>query len=165
MTVKLQRVRPCFWFDDRAEEAVAFYTMIFPDSSIGRVVRYTKEGAEVAGRPAGSVMSIAFQLDGQDYTALNGGPLFKFSEALSLAIHCETQAEVDHYWERLGEGGDPKAQQCGWLKDQFGVSWQVVPTLLPRLLGDMDPERARRTATAMFKMKKLDIEALRAAAG
>ena len=122
------------------------------------------EAAKRAGRAEGSAMTVAFQLDGQDFTALNGGPVFKFNEALSLVVNCETQAEVDHYWARLSEGGDPKAQQCGWLKDKFGVSWQVVPTALSELLADRDPERARRATEAMLKMKKLDIDALRRAA-
>lgn len=161
---KLQRITPNFWFDDQAEEAVAFYTSIFPDSSSGTVARYTKEGARVSGRPEGSIMTIDFTLDGQAFTALNGGPIFRFNEALSLVINCETQAEVDHYWERLGAGGDPKAQQCGWLKDRFGVSWQVVPTLMHEILADPDPERMRRSFEAMLGMKKLDVAALRRAA-
>ena len=164
MAGKFQRITPFFWFDDQAEEAATFYTAIFPDSGIDRVVRDSKESAQAAGRKEGSVMTIDFRLDGQEFAALNGGPHFKFTEAISLVIHCETQAEVDHFWDRLSEGGDPQAQQCGWLKDRFGVSWQVVPTILPELLADPDPDRAGRVFGAMFGMKKLDIEALRRAA-
>jgi predicted 3-demethylubiquinone-9 3-methyltransferase (glyoxalase superfamily) len=160
---KLQRITPFLWFDDRAEEAVALYVSIFPSSRILRTIRYTKEVAAQAGRPEGSVMSIDFELDGQRLGALNGGPLFQFSEALSLIVNCETQEEVDHYWSRLGEGGDPAAQQCGWLKDRFGVSWQVVPTQLDDFLAHPDPEKAGRATRAMLAMKKLDLEALKRA--
>jgi predicted 3-demethylubiquinone-9 3-methyltransferase (glyoxalase superfamily) len=159
MPIKMQRVTPYFWFDDNAEEAVKFYTSIFPNSSIGKTTRYDAASAKVSGRPEGSVMTIDFTLDGQNYGALNGGPLFKFSEALSLMIHCETQAEVDHFWERLGAGGDPQAQQCGWLKDRYGVSWQVVPVELDALLAD--PARGHQVTAAMLQMKKLDLAALR----
>lgn len=159
-----QRVTPFFWFDSQAEEAAEFYTRIFPHSEIKAVVRYPKEVAAATGRKEGTAMTVEFMLDGQHYTALNGGPMYQFSPALSLVIHCETQAEVDHYWERLTEGGDPRAQQCGWLKDKFGVSWQVVPSTLGALLGDPDPNRARRAGEAMMGMKKIDIEALRRAA-
>src|SRR6185503_17286029 len=129
---------PCLWFDDQAEEAVKFYTGIFKNSKIGKIARYGKEGYEIHKRPAGSVLTIAFELDGHKFTALNGGPLFKFNEAISFQIHCETQEEVDHFWEKLSAGGDPKAQQCGWLKDKFGVSWQVNPTILQQMLNDPD---------------------------
>jgi predicted 3-demethylubiquinone-9 3-methyltransferase (glyoxalase superfamily) len=164
-TTPTQRITPCFWFDNQAEEAAKLYTSIFPNSSIGRTTRYSAESAKVSGRPEGSVMTIEFKLDGQSFTALNGGPMFKFTEAISMSIDCATQAEVDHYWERLGAGGDPNAQQCGWLKDKYGVSWQVVPTGLQELLADKDPDRSRRATEAMFGMKKLDIAALRKAAG
>jgi predicted 3-demethylubiquinone-9 3-methyltransferase (glyoxalase superfamily) len=158
---KLQRITPFLWFDDRAEEeAVALYVSIFPSSRILRTIRYTKEVAAQAGRPEGSVMSIDFELDGQRLGALNGGPLFQFTEALSLIVNCETQEEVDHYWSRLGAGGDPAAQQCGWLKDRFGVSWQVVPAQLDDFLGHPDPEKAARATRAMLAMKKLDLAAL-----
>jgi predicted 3-demethylubiquinone-9 3-methyltransferase (glyoxalase superfamily) len=120
-------IAPCLWFDDRGEEAAEFYTAIFPDSRIVAVTRYSDAGREIHGREPGSVMTVEFVLNGQGFTALNGGPHFKFNEAASFQVPCDTQAELDHYWERLSEGGDPKAQQCGWLKDKFGVSWQVVP--------------------------------------
>ena len=157
-------ITPFLWFDHQAEEAVAFYTAIFPNSKIESVVRYDAAAAAASGRPEGSAMTVAFELDGQPFTALNGGPHFRFTEALSLVVHCATQADVDHYWERLSDGGDPAAQQCGWLKDRYGLSWQVIPDELPTLLGDPDPGRARRAMQAMLSMKKLDVGALRAAA-
>lgn len=160
MAGKLQRITPFLWFDDQAEAAARLYTSIFPDSRILTTVRYTKEVAVQARRPEGSVMTIDFELDGVRISAINGGPMFKFTEALSLVVNCETQAEVDHYWSRLSEGGDPNAQQCGWLKDRFGVSWQVVPTRLGEYLAHPDPEKARRATRAMLAMKKLDLEAL-----
>lgn len=164
MQNRFQRITSCLWFDSQAEEAAALYTSIFDNSKILRIARYTKEGAQVSGRKEGSVMTVEFQLDGQGFTALNGGPLFKFSEAISLVVHCHSQQEVDHFWERLSEGGDPAAQQCGWLKDRFGVSWQITPTLLADLMADPDAEKVRRVSQAMFQMKKLDVEALRKAA-
>jgi len=164
MHAKSQRISPFLWFDDQAEEAVAFYTSIFPNSKIETATRYNRESAKASGRPEESVMTIAFQLDGQQFTALNGGPDFKFNEALSLVVNCNTQQEVDYYWSRLSEGGDENAQQCGWLKDRFGVSWQVVPIDLPALLSDPDPERSRRATAEMMKMKKIDLAALRRAA-
>ena len=163
MRAGVQRITPFLWFDDQAEEAVAFYTSVFPNSRVGAIARYHEANAEVSGRKAGSVMTIAFQLDGQDFTALNGGPHFRFNEAISLVVNCESQDEVDHYWNRLSEGGDEKAQQCGWLKDRYGVSWQVVPTQLIELLSDPDPAKARRATQAMLAMKKLDVAALRRA--
>ena len=156
-----QRITPFLWFDDQAEEAVGFYVSIFQNSRIKGVYRYTDEAAKVAGRPKGSVMTVAFELDGQDFTALNGGPLFKFTEAISLVVNCETQEEVDHFWTKLAAGG--QEVQCGWLKDRFGVSWQVVPTALIELIGDKDSARAQRVMAAMLKMKKIDIEPLRRA--
>jgi predicted 3-demethylubiquinone-9 3-methyltransferase (glyoxalase superfamily) len=165
MQARFQRITPFLWFDTQAEEAASLYTSIFPSSRIVSTTRYTKEMSRAAGRPEGSVMIVTFQLDGQDFTALNGGPHFKFNEAISLVVNCETQAEVDHYWSRLSEGGDEKAQQCGWLKDRFGVSWQVVPRLAIQLMSDPDPEKARRATEAMLKMKKIDLEALQRAAG
>ena len=125
-----RRITPCLWFDSQAEEAAKFYTGIFRNSKITQVSHYGEAGREVHGRPVGSVMIVAFELDGQAFTALNGGPVFRFNEAISFQINCETQAEVDHFWEQLSEGGDPKAQQCGWLKDRYGVSWQIVPAVL-----------------------------------
>lgn len=158
------KITPCLWFDHQAEEAATFYTGIFPDSRIVSTTRYTDAGHEFHGKPAGSVMTVAFELDGQPFVALNGGPLFQFNEAVSFQIGCADQAEVDYYWQHLGAGGDPAAQQCGWLKDRFGVSWQVVPYLLPELLGQPDAALARRVMQAMLGMKKLDIEALTQAA-
>ena len=161
-----QRITPFLWFDDQAEEAARYYTSIFKNSRIVKVARYGKAGQEAHGRPPGSVMTVAFELDGQPFVALNGGPIFKFNEAISLTVNCETQEEVDYYWEKLSEGGDEKAQVCGWLKDKFGVSWQVVPTILPELMSDPDAGRSGRAMTAMLKMKKIDIAELkRAAAG
>ncbi len=158
-----QRIRPCLWFDDQGEEAARFYTGIFPNSRIVAVLRYGEAGFEVHRRPAGSVMTVTFELDGQPFTALNGGPLFTFNEAVSLEIHCATQEEVDHYWERLGEGGDPAARQCGWLKDRFGVSWQVIPEGMDELFANPDSPGTRRAMEAMLRMQKLDIAELRRA--
>jgi predicted 3-demethylubiquinone-9 3-methyltransferase (glyoxalase superfamily) len=160
------RIAPCLWFDNRAEEAAKFYTGIFKNSRILSTARYGKEGYEVHHMPEGSVMTVEFEIEGQRFTALNGGPVFTFNEAISFEIHCETQEEVDYYWDRLTAGGDEKAQQCGWLKDRFGVSWQVVPSILSQLLEDPDREKAARAMKAMLQMKKFDIAALtRAAAG
>ena len=129
-----QRIAPCLWFDSQAEQAAAFYISVFKNSRIVNVSRYTEAGRETHQRPAGSVMTVTFELDGQPFTALNGGPVFKFNEAISLQVHCDNQKEIDYYWNALSKGGDPNAQQCGWLKDQFGLSWQVVPGLLDDLL-------------------------------
>ncbi|MDC3957432.1 VOC family protein [Polyangium jinanense] len=164
MQNRFQRITPFLWFDTQAEEAVKFYTSVFPNSRIVTTTRYSKESAQMSGRAEGSVMTMGFQLDGQDFTAINGGPQFTFSGAISFVVHCESQDEVDHYWNRLTEGGDEKAQQCGWLRDRFGVSWQVVPKQLVELLSDPDPNRARRATMAMLGMKKLDIAALQKAA-
>jgi len=162
----LQRIAPCLWFDDQGEEAAKFYTSIFPNSKIRMITRYGKAGFEVHSRPAGSVMTVEFELEGQRFTALNGGPLFKFNEAVSFQVYCETQEEIDRYWAKLSEGGDPKAQQCGWLKDRYGLSWQVVPAGLDEMFSDPESEAYQRVFTAMLKMKKLDIAALeRAYAG
>lgn len=163
---KVQRIAPCLWFDGQAEEAARFYTSIFPNSRITDISYFGEAGHEVHGRPAGSVMVAAFELDGQPFTALNGGPQFRFSEAISLMVSCETQEEVDYYWERLSAGGEEQAQQCGWLKDRFGLSWQIVPTALLRLMSGADRARSGRTMEALLQMKKIDIAALeRAAAG
>jgi predicted 3-demethylubiquinone-9 3-methyltransferase (glyoxalase superfamily) len=155
-----QKITPCLWFDDQGEEAANFYVSIFNDSRITNVSRYGEAGKEVHGKKPGTAMTVAFELEGQPFTALNGGPQFKFTAAISFQISCESQAEVDHYWDKLSEGGDPNAQQCAWLKDKFGVSWQVVPTALPRLLSDPDRAKAGRVMNAMLKMKKIDIAAL-----
>jgi predicted 3-demethylubiquinone-9 3-methyltransferase (glyoxalase superfamily) len=157
----IQRITPCLWFDHQAEEAVNFYLSIFKDSKIVNVVRYGEAGHEVHGRTAGSVMTVTFQLEGQDFIALNGGPVFKFNEAVSLQVRCGSQEEVDYYWGRLCEGGDDEAQQCGWLKDKYGVSWQVVPVALLEMLNDPDYDRSQRATEAMLRMKKFDIEVLR----
>jgi predicted 3-demethylubiquinone-9 3-methyltransferase (glyoxalase superfamily) len=155
------RITPCLWFDDQAEEAARFYTGIFPNSRITTISRYGREGFDIHGRPEGSVMVVAFELDGQPITALNGGPVFAFNEAISLQVSCASQDEIDHYWERLSEGGDPGAQQCGWLKDRYGLSWQVVPTIMDDLFGSGPTPRTERAMAAMLRMKKLDIAALR----
>lgn len=157
------RIVPCLWFDSEAEAAAAFYTSIFPDSEILSVTRYTKEGFEVHGRPEGSAMTVEFRIAGQDFVALNGGPVFRFTEAVSFQVTCESQAEIDRYWERLGEGGDPAAQQCGWLKDRFGLSWQIVPAELPEMLRDADTRKVERVTAAFLGMKKFDIAALKRA--
>ncbi len=160
----LHRITPCLWFDDQAEQAVAFYTAIFTNSRIVRITRYGEAGREIHGKPAGTVMTVAFELDGQAFTALNGGPIFKFTEAISFQVSCETQEEVDYFWDRLSEGGDRNAQQCGWLKDKFGVSWQVVPRALLEMLTDPDAGKVQRVTRAMLQMKKLNIDELRRAA-
>jgi len=156
-----QRITPFLWFDHQAEEAVNFYAAIFKNSKIHGITRYDEESSRASGRPAGSVMTVAFELDGQEFTALNGGPDFTFTEAISLVVNCETQAEVDHFWDTLSAGG--QEVQCGWLKDRFGVSWQITPTILLRMLEDKDPEKARRVMAAMLQMKKISIEPLKRA--
>jgi len=158
-----QRITPCLWFDDQAEEAATLYTSVFPGSRIVTVSRYGEAGREVHGRPPGSVMVVAFELEGQAFTALNGGPVFKFNEAISLQVSCRTQEEVDHYWEKLSHGGDEQAQQCGWLKDRYGLSWQIVPVALMEMMADPDPVKAGRVMQAMLQMKKIDIKGLRQA--
>ena len=157
------RIRPCLWFNDQGEDAARFYTGIFPNSRILATTHYSEAGFEIHGRPAGSVMTVVFELDGQRFTALNGGPHFTFNEAVSFEVHCKTQEEIDYYWERLGEGGDPAAQVCGWLKDQYGLSWQVVPTELEEMIADAQSPAAQRTIKAMLQMKKMDIAELRRA--
>jgi len=156
----MQRIAPCLWFDGQAEEAATFYVGIFKNSKIVNVSRYGEAGQEVHGRPPGSVLMVSFELDGRAFSALNGGPLFKFNEAVSFQVNCDTQAEVDYYWERLSAGGDEQAQQCGWLKDKYGLSWQVVPTPMLAMLMDPDEGKSGRAMEAMMKMKKLDIAAL-----
>ena len=161
-----QKLVPFLWFADQAEQAARYYVGIFKNSRIGAITRYTEAGKEQHGRPPGSVMTVAFELEGQPFTALNGGPVFQFNPAVSFVINCETQAEVDHYWDELSKGGDEKAQQCGWLQDKFGLSWQGIPTILPRLFADADSANAGRVMKAMLPMKKIDIATLeRAAAG
>ncbi len=160
---RFQKITPCLWFDDQAEEAAKFYTSIFKNSKITQVSRYGEAGQEVHGRKPGTVMVAAFELDGHAFTALNGGPMFKFNEAISFQVYCENQEEVDHFWKRLSEGGDENAQQCGWLKDKYGVSWQIVPIALVEMLSDPDPARSGRTMNAMLKMKKINIAELQRA--
>ncbi|HXZ54111.1 MAG TPA: VOC family protein [Burkholderiales bacterium] len=154
----MRKITPFLWFDTQAEEAAKFYVSIFPKSKILKTARYGEAGPG----PEGSVMTVEFELDGQRLVALNGGPVFKLSEAFSLSVDCKDQKEVDHYWEKLSRGG--QESMCGWLKDRYGLSWQIVPTVLPKLLGDPDPRKAKRAMEAMLKMKKLDIAALEAAA-
>jgi predicted 3-demethylubiquinone-9 3-methyltransferase (glyoxalase superfamily) len=159
----VQKISPCLWFDSQAEEAARFYAGVFPNSKIGAIARYCEAGQEIHGRPPGSVMTVEFELDGQSFTALNGGPVFKFNEAVSLQVHCDTQDEIDRYWEQLSTGGDKEAQQCGWLKDQFGLSWQIAPKVLAEMMLDPDAQRSARVFTAMLQMKKLDVATLQAA--
>jgi predicted 3-demethylubiquinone-9 3-methyltransferase (glyoxalase superfamily) len=158
-----QPITPCLWFDSQAEEAARFYTSIFKTSKLGTISRYGEAGNEVHGQPAGKVMTVEFELNGQRFTALNGGPHFKFNEAVSFQIMCQDQEEIDYYWDALSQGGDPKAQQCGWVKDKFGLSWQVVPKVLGKLMADPDREKAGRTMEAMLQMKKLDVAELKRA--
>jgi predicted 3-demethylubiquinone-9 3-methyltransferase (glyoxalase superfamily) len=158
-----RRIAPCLWFNDDAEIAVAFYTSIFPNSRTRRIAHYPEAGREIHKRPPGSVLTIEFELDGEPFTALNGGPQFKFNEAVSLQVFCETQQEIDAFWEKLGAGGDPAARQCGWLKDRFGLSWQIVPTALGGMVADPDPKKSERVLAALMPMKKLDIAALKSA--
>jgi predicted 3-demethylubiquinone-9 3-methyltransferase (glyoxalase superfamily) len=159
----IQKITPCLWFDEQAEEAAKFYTSIFKNSRIVSMTRYGEAGHEVHGRPAGTVMTVAFELDGHAFTALNGGPLFKFNEAISFQVSCETQEELDYYWDKLSAGGDKQAQQCGWIKDKYGVSWQVFPTVLLEMINDADAEKSQRVMKAMLQMKKMDIETLKRA--
>jgi predicted 3-demethylubiquinone-9 3-methyltransferase (glyoxalase superfamily) len=157
------KITPCLWFDDQAEAAAKFYTSIFPNSKVVAVTRYGGAGHEIHKRPTGSVMTVEFELVGHTFTALNGGPLFKFNEAISFQVMCDNQDEVDYFWAKLSEGGDPKAQQCGWLKDKFGVSWQVVPRGMVEMLRDPGSQGAERAMKAMLGMKKIDIDELKRA--
>ena len=159
----MHKIIPCLWFDDKAEEAAKFYTSIFKESKIGDVIRYGKEGYEIHGREEGTVMTVEFEIEGQKFLGLNDGPIFKFNEAISFQVYCETQEEVDYYWEKLSEGGDEKAQQCGWLKDKYGVSWQIVPIILIKMLKDKDSEKSQKVMKVMLQMHKLDISTLKKA--
>jgi predicted 3-demethylubiquinone-9 3-methyltransferase (glyoxalase superfamily) len=159
----VQKITPCLWFDGQAQEAAEFYIAIFRNSKIVKVVRYGEAGHDVHGKPAGTIMVVAFELDGQPFTALNGGPMFKFNEAISFQIDCETQEDVNYYWDKLSKGGDERAQQCGWLKDKYGLSWQVVPRALPEMMSDPDPAKSGRVMEAMLRMKKIDIDELKRA--
>lgn len=155
-----QKITSNLWFDDQAEEAATFYTSIFKNSHIGKITRYGKAGYEFHRKAEGSAMTVEFFIEGQQFVALNGGPDFKFNEAISFIVNCDTQEELDYYWERLSEGGDEKAQMCGWLKDKFGVSWQIVPSILTDLLNDASAGQSEKVTEAIFKMKKLDIVTL-----
>jgi predicted 3-demethylubiquinone-9 3-methyltransferase (glyoxalase superfamily) len=157
----IQKIVPCLWFDNQAEDAAKFYTSVFENSRVKDITHYGTEGQEVHKQKPGTVMTVAFELDGVHFTALNGGPLFKFNEAISLQVMCETQAEIDRLWKALSS--DEKSEQCGWLKDKFGLSWQIVPNVMAQLIADKDPAKAGRVMSAMLKMKKLDIAALKKA--
>jgi predicted 3-demethylubiquinone-9 3-methyltransferase (glyoxalase superfamily) len=159
----IQSIVPCLWFDSQAEEAATYYTGIFDGGRITQVTHYSEAGKEIHGREPGSVLTVEFEINGQTFTAMNGGPQFKFNEAISFQVMCESQQEVDRYWAKLGEGGDPAAQQCGWLKDKYGVSWQVVPRVLMEMLKDTQSARAQRAMAALMGMKKLDIAELQRA--
>ena len=158
-----QRISPCLWFADQAEEAAKFYVGIFKNSKIKTITHYGEAGKEAHGRPAGSVMTVFFELDGQTFMALNAGPAFTFNEAVSLMINCKSQDEIDYYWDKLSAGGDPKAQVCGWVKDRYGLSWQVVPANFDDWYKDGNAAGAARTMNAMLQMKKLDMNALQRA--
>ena len=158
----MQKITPFLWFDNQAEEAVNFYTSVFKNSKMGKVSRYDEASSKASGRPAGSLMTASFQLDGQEFIALNGGPHFKFTEAVSFVVNCETQEEVDYYWDKLTEGGQESV--CGWLKDKFGLSWQVVPTALSKFLSNPDPQKSQKVMQAMLQMKKIIIADLEKAA-
>ena len=160
----IQTITPCLWFDSQAQEAATFYTGVFKNSRITQVAYYGEAGQEVHGQKPGSVMLVAFELDGQSFSALNGGPVFTFTEAISFQVNCDTQAEIDDYWDKLRSGGALEAQQCGWLKDRYGLSWQVIPEGMEELFSDPDPQRADRAWKAMMSMRKLDVAALRSAA-
>ena len=158
--MSIRMITPCLWFAEKAEDAAAFYVSVFPNSRVTTTTHYGHAGQDIHGGKPGSVLTVDFELNGQPFTALNGGPLFKFNEAISLQILCDPQDEIDYYWDKLGAGGDPKAQQCGWLKDKFGVSWQVSPAGMADALNDPDRARADRKMAAMLKMKKIDIAEL-----
>ena len=160
----MQKITPFLWFDGQAEDAVNFYTSLFKNSKIGRILRNAEEAAEKTGRPVGSVLTIEFEIEGQKFVALNGGPLFKFNESVSFVVNCETQEEVDYFWEKLTADGGEESK-CGWLKDKFGLSWQVTPTVLIDMLHDKDPEKAERVMKTMLQMQKIEIPKLKAAYG
>jgi predicted 3-demethylubiquinone-9 3-methyltransferase (glyoxalase superfamily) len=159
----IQKISPCLWFDDRAQAAAEFYISIFPNSKIVNISHYGEAGQKVLGKPAASVLTVAFELDGQMFTALNGGPTFKFNEAISFQVDCQDQEEVDYYWDKLSDDGDETAQQCGWLKDRYGVSWQIIPRILIEMLSDTDADKSQKAMTAMLQMKKIDIDELKRA--
>lgn len=158
--ITMQKITPNLWFNSVAEEAVNYYVSIFKNSSIGKKSFYTKEGIEFHQKPVGTPMTIEFQIEGQNFVALNAGPEFQFTEAVSFIVSCESQEEIDYYWGKLSEGGPVESQQCGWLKDKFGVSWQIIPTILTEIMSGNDSEQMSKTMNAMFQMKKLNIEKL-----
>lgn len=158
----MQKIHPCLWFDRQAEEAAKFYVSIFKNSKVGKITRYGDAASAASGQPKGSVLTVSFQLDEHEFTALNGGPQFKLSEAVSFVVNCETQKEVDELWEKLSSGG--QIQQCGWLKDKYGLSWQIVPTVLFELLDDKDAAKVERVMQALMQMKKIDVRELKRAA-
>ena len=158
----MQKITPFLWFNDDAEEAAKFYTSVFKNSKVGKILRYDEASAKAAGRPAGSVLTVEFEIEGQKFTALNGGPQFKFNESVSFVVNCKTQEEVDYFWEKLTAGGGQESE-CGWLKDKFGLSWQVTPTVLIDMLNDKDPKKAGRVMKAMMQMQKIEINKLKAA--
>ena len=157
----MQKITPFLWFDDKAEEAANFYVSVFKNSKIKEASRYDEAGAQASGRPKGSVMVVTFDLDGQEFMAINGGPAFKFTEAVSFMVNCKDQEEVDYYWEKLTAGGEES--MCGWLKDRYGLSWQIVPMALNKMIQDKDPQKSQRTMMAMLQMKKLDLKKLKQA--
>jgi predicted 3-demethylubiquinone-9 3-methyltransferase (glyoxalase superfamily) len=157
----MNTITPCLWFDDQAEAAANFYVSIFKNSKIGHIARYGDEGAKASGRPKGTVMTVTFELNGQDFMALNGGPVFQFSQAISFIVPCKKQEEVDELWEKLSQGGE--TQQCGWLKDKYGVSWQIVPTVLSEMMQDKDAKKSEQVMNALLKMEKIDIKTLQQA--
>ena len=157
----MQKITPHLWFDDKAEEAANFYVSVFDNSEVKEISRYSKEAAEVSGQPEGSVLTVSFQIEGQDFLALNGGPVFQFSEAISFMVNCETQEEVDELWNKLS--AHPESEQCGWLKDKYGLSWQIIPRILGELMSDPDPAKSQRVMAAMLQMKKIDIAGLKQA--
>jgi len=158
----MQKITPFLWFDHQAEEAAKFYTSVFKNSKVGKILRYDEAAAQAAGGAAGSVLTIEFEIEGQKFTALNGGPQFKFNESVSFVVNCKTQEEVDYFWEKLTAGGGQESE-CGWLKDKFGLSWQVTPTVLIDMLNDKDPKKAGRVMKAMMQMQKIEINKLKAA--
>ena len=158
----MQKITPFLWFDNQAEEAAMFYTSVFKNSKIGRILRYDEASAKAAGRPVGSVLTVEFEIEGQKFTALNGGPQFKFNESVSFVVNCKTQEEVDYFWEKLTSDGGQESE-CGWLKDKFGLSWQITPTVLIDMLNDKDPKKAGRVMKAMMQMQKIEINKLKAA--
>jgi len=166
MSKIVQRITPFLWYPDTAEEAVNYYVSVFRNSKITSVTRYDEAGAKASGQKEGTVMTVGFQLDGQHFVAINGGPHFSFSCAVSFVVNCESQEEIDYYWDKLSAGGDPSVQQCGWLADRWGLCWQIVPTRIPELMTNSNPDIPRRTMEAVLQMKKIDLAAVeKAAAG